>query len=571
MPDAPVHKADLDKGSRLKRLIRSNLDPRSWAHVFKLVNYYGYTHVNELRQARLDQDVRVAPNVSIANGRNIEIGARARIGANVSLWGGPGAGRIVIGPDALIAPNVMVTAANYRFNDGSPINDQAMDEADVTIGRDVWLGYGAVVLPGTQIGDGCVISAGAVVRGHIAPNSVVAGNPAQVVGQRLTRDAGPQAIDTSGAQDARVLDIIHREIPTLDMARIDGPIDDSGIDSFDLITLRTAIEKDTGRMIPDREWGAIGSLSDIPRLPVFATGAAPSRPLSAPTAVDAAAGPAAPAPQTGILAPGQARRDYVINMPQMALSGLSESWLFKEIGDIHWDMITDFLQSPSSGISDDLGDRLYATFTRIRLDVDPTLQTFNENDDLSIASTLERFGAGFYFADHTISSANANGTARTMSTFAKYGERGKNTSLMKGTPTLPQPDAINALDAFPEFGVEYRARRAQDMDPASFECEYEILPCHDINGVGLLYFAAYPTIFDLCLEQAEGKGFLIGHSTVSKDICYYANSEPDETLVFRLHAREEDGDLIRHVVSLSRKSDNKRMSEAISVKRRIRD
>ena len=33
-----------------------------------------------------------------------------------------------------------------------------------------------------------------------------------------------------------------------------------------------------------------------------------------------------------------------------------------------------------------------------------------------------------------------------------------------------------------------------------YECHYEILPPHDINGVGLLYFAAYPSVFDLCSE-----------------------------------------------------------------------
>jgi probable biosynthetic protein (TIGR04098 family) len=102
-----------------------------------------------------------------------------------------------------------------------------------------------------------------------------------------------------------------------------------------------------------------------------------------------------------------------------------------------------------------------------------------------------------------------------------------------------------------------------------FECDYEILAPHDINGVGLLYFAAYPMIFDLCLERHEGKGFLMAHSTVSKDMFYFANSEPSDTLVFRLHAREQEGGRIGHLCSLSRKSDGKRMAEVTASRQRI--
>ena len=63
----------------------------------------------------------------------------------------------LLGDDVLLAPNIMITAANYRFNDGSPVTKQAMDERDVIIGDDVWIGYGAVVLAGVTIGDRAII------------------------------------------------------------------------------------------------------------------------------------------------------------------------------------------------------------------------------------------------------------------------------------------------------------------------------------------------------------------------------------------------------------------------------
>src|SRR6202035_3760880 len=47
----------------------------------------------------------------------------------------------------------------------------------VTIGHDVWIGHGAIVLAGRSVGTGAVIAAGAVVTKDVAPYAVVAGNP----------------------------------------------------------------------------------------------------------------------------------------------------------------------------------------------------------------------------------------------------------------------------------------------------------------------------------------------------------------------------------------------------------
>lgn len=564
-----AEKKRMTRFQRLLRLIGSSLDPRAYGHLLKIVNYYNYTHVSELRQATRRGVQRISPTASFANGRNITLGDRISIGAGSSLWAGSGTARIEIGDDTLIAPAVMITAANYRYDDGSPINDQPMQEADIIVGRDVWLGYGAVVLAGVRIGDGAIIGAGAIVRSDVPQYAIVAGNPASVIGKRKQPQAGGPAAALAESADASVLSFIQKETGA-DAARMSCPIDECGVDSFDLMTLRVALETRFSCPIPDREWASLTSLSDIARLASIA-GATPAAQTAPPRPQDLSrpAPQASAVPNTETLPTGRARRRYSLGMPQMALSGLSESWLFKEVGDVHWAMISAFLGSPTSGITDDLGDRLYATFTRFQLSLDPALSAFKENALLNIESRLERFGAGFYFGTHDIESGNVRGRVRTMSTFAKYGERGKNTSLMKGSPALQHPEHIAALDAFPDFGTEYRNRRAADPAEAIFETEYEILPPHDINGVGLLYFAAYPTIFDLCIDRYEGCGFLLGHTTASKDVLYFANSEPTETLVFRLHARDLQDGLVRHVATLSRKSDGQRMCELISLKRKL--
>lgn len=60
------------------------------------------------------------------------------------------------------------------------------DTRDMVIGHDVWLGYGAQVMPGARIGNGVIVGAGSVVRGTIPDYAVVAGNPAQVVRMRFS-------------------------------------------------------------------------------------------------------------------------------------------------------------------------------------------------------------------------------------------------------------------------------------------------------------------------------------------------------------------------------------------------
>jgi len=61
-------------------------------------------------------------------------------------------------------------------------------ERAVTIGHDVWIGHGAVILPGMQVGTGAAIGAGTVVTKNVPPYSVVAGVPARVLRLRFPEE-----------------------------------------------------------------------------------------------------------------------------------------------------------------------------------------------------------------------------------------------------------------------------------------------------------------------------------------------------------------------------------------------
>lgn len=189
MTDIKVKKPAKSRVDRAIRLLLGVIDPRAWAHLFKLVNYYNYSHVAPLRKVQLGPGAAISPNAVFSNPERISAGRGLHLGARCHLWAGPSHGRIIIGDDALLGPEVMITAAGYRFNDGAPVTKQPMDEADVVIGNDVWLATRVTVLPGARIGDGAIIGAGAVVIGEIPAYAIAVGVPARVVGQRTCPDA----------------------------------------------------------------------------------------------------------------------------------------------------------------------------------------------------------------------------------------------------------------------------------------------------------------------------------------------------------------------------------------------
>lgn len=96
-------------------------------------------------------------------------------------------GHIYVGNDVMFAPNVVVATA------GHPIDPTLRGKglqfcADVHIGNNVWLGAGAIVMPGVTIGDNTVIGAGSVVTKDIPAGVVAVGNPCRVVREIGERD-----------------------------------------------------------------------------------------------------------------------------------------------------------------------------------------------------------------------------------------------------------------------------------------------------------------------------------------------------------------------------------------------
>lgn len=94
--------------------------------------------------------------------------------------------KINIGNDTMIANSVVMISTNHMMRRGTPMRLQPWDydRVGISIGNDCWIGSHSTILPGSVIGDGVVIAAGAVVRGNIPPYTIWAGIPAKFVRTR---------------------------------------------------------------------------------------------------------------------------------------------------------------------------------------------------------------------------------------------------------------------------------------------------------------------------------------------------------------------------------------------------
>jgi maltose O-acetyltransferase len=107
---------------------------------------------------------------------NLRIGDEAAVGRCTLLLLAP----VSVGPRAIINDDVRILTGSH-----DPVDPGfALRTAPVSIGEYAWICTGALILPGITIGEGAVVAAGAVVTRDVAARTVVAGNPAKVIGAR---------------------------------------------------------------------------------------------------------------------------------------------------------------------------------------------------------------------------------------------------------------------------------------------------------------------------------------------------------------------------------------------------
>lgn len=143
--------------------------------------------------ASMGEDTVIQAGMRVTNPEKIAIGSHCNFARGVFITGGGG---VTIGDWVGFGPDVKVWSVNHRFDDPDrPWLLQGWEMKPVVIEDDVWLGANVFLMPGVTIGKGAIVSACAVVGKSVPAYSLVAGNPARVVGWRKK----PEAVEVASA------------------------------------------------------------------------------------------------------------------------------------------------------------------------------------------------------------------------------------------------------------------------------------------------------------------------------------------------------------------------------------
>jgi len=133
-----------------------------------------------------NQGISIGNNVFL--GRNtivycqngdIRIADNANIGSNCQIFS---AGSVEIGANVLMAAYSYIIGGGHRYDDPDvPISQQGREARGIRVQEDVWIGAGAKIFDGVQIGKGAIVAAGAVVTQDIPERSIAGGVPARVI------------------------------------------------------------------------------------------------------------------------------------------------------------------------------------------------------------------------------------------------------------------------------------------------------------------------------------------------------------------------------------------------------
>ncbi len=132
--------------------------------------------VIELLLGAIDDGAMITPPFFCDYGSNIELGERVFVNTGCVFLD---VCKIRIGRFTQIGPSVQIYTATHPLD---PIARRSLESGEpVEVGEDVWIGGGAIVLPGVRIGERSVIGAGSVVTRDVPDGVIAAGNPCRVL------------------------------------------------------------------------------------------------------------------------------------------------------------------------------------------------------------------------------------------------------------------------------------------------------------------------------------------------------------------------------------------------------
>ena len=260
-----------------------------------------------------------------------------------------------------------------------------------------------------------------------------------------------------------------------------------------------------------------------------------------------------------------------LGMPQLALGGLSESWLLMECGHRHWTLLERILGVEARHMYDDRGCRMYASFVAIHKS-GPSLAHFQEADEIVLESRIAALSSKRFLSSHFVAGRERVRIDMISAFVRKARPSDTDTDVLHaaewGRPGIRPLPPLAAIDSsLPALDRE--VRRGLDgpymglsLQPSSLSLAFVCRPCPaiDFNGVGLLYFARYIDLVD----RAEWECLLVAGSsqpaTVERRIFYFANLSPGDSVKIELVGGPASLGRMEHLSRISRVSDGRQMA-----------
>lgn len=245
-------------------------------------------------------------------------------------------------------------------------------------------------------------------------------------------------------------------------------------------------------------------------------------------------------------ATGEMETAVVLGMPHLALMGLSEQWLLKELGHIHWLMLAQAAGRAVPDFATVRGEPVYAAFCALRIR-GARFGAAVENGRLTIRSRVGRVSKTQIASLHRLALDGAPaGEVELVSTFVHRTGGGNHTIARFEVPGLPLAAADGFGSELARIAGEHRAGRpvvtddfatgdleaptatarlAERFGPATFSpC-----PATDFNGAGFLYFASFVAFLDRAEWRADPFAARTA-STTDRLVLYTGNLDPGEDL-----------------------------------------
>jgi probable biosynthetic protein (TIGR04098 family) len=283
--------------------------------------------------------------------------------------------------------------------------------------------------------------------------------------------------------------------------------------------------------------------------------------------------------------------DTVIHLPQTDATGLSENWLFKHCGEMHWDYLCAAMGV--SGVNaqemrDDAGKRLYPTFVAIKGRYATPLSMVQMDQHFQTTVELNHFGRAFFHSTVAFGNEEMRFELEMLTTFAARNKNELNdlhqslpaaNLVYKSRPLKSRPPILKLSQALRHGeATEYDFlgyHFAVSENALGLQMSFEPSPYTDYNGAGLLYFAAYPTIADTIERRLIGKHHLADttrdwaaqSSTIARDVFYYRNLDLGKALIATLKRFDRVGENVILDTLLTDEVDGTPLAEIITAKR----